>query len=171
MGDIQDDSLLWWLIPGALAGMPMPFIHVERRLAGGGALSDFADELPVLHSTGIRAVVSLLNNPNDAAVYASAGFAFLCLPVRDGGAPTEEQTDEFVSFTTGHLAGQRPVAVHCAAGLGRTGTMLAAYLISQGHSAASAIARVRTVEPAAIETLRQIQFLEQYHERAHPRPG
>ncbi len=171
MNNLLDDHLLWWLIPGALAGMPMPFIHAERRMAGGGAVGDFPDELPVLHAAGIRAVVSLLNTPSDAAVYSSAGFAFLCLPVRDGGAPTREQTDEFVNFTTGHLVAQRPVAVHCAAGLGRTGTMLAAYLISQGDTAASAIAKVRKAEPAAIETSQQTQFLEQYATTRRIRSG
>jgi atypical dual specificity phosphatase len=57
---------------------------------------------------------------------------------------------------------QRPVAVHCEAGLGRTGTVLAVYLISQGHSAEAAIRRIREVEKVAVETARQIQFLEQF---------
>jgi hypothetical protein len=30
---------LWWLIPDVLAGMPMPYIHPERRLNRGGALN------------------------------------------------------------------------------------------------------------------------------------
>jgi atypical dual specificity phosphatase len=162
MSASEKDTLLWWLIPGVLAGMPMPFVHAERRLAGGGALHDFADELPALDAAGIRAVVSLLNIPSDATVFESAGFAFLCLPVPDGGAPTMSQMDEFIQFVAGQIIRQRPVAVHCEAGLGRTGTMLAAFLISQGDSAARAIAKVRAVESSAIETSRQIQFLEQY---------
>src|ERR1043166_2453422 len=61
------EKLLWWVIPGALAGMPMPFIHPEPRLNLGGPLSAYDDELPILFSAGIRAVVSLLNIPSDAA--------------------------------------------------------------------------------------------------------
>jgi CheY-like chemotaxis protein len=157
----SQSGLVWWVIPGALAGMPMPYIHPDRRLNMGGALSDYDDELPVLYNAGIRAAVSLLNIPSDAAVYQSAGFAFKCLPVPDGGAPSTEQAQEFIAFADTQLANQCPVAVHCEAGLGRTGTMLAAYLISKGDDAGTAIGRVRSAERSAVETLRQIQFLEQ----------
>jgi len=158
-------NLLWWVIPGVLAGMPMPFIAPERRMNGGGTLEAHVGELDQLHRAGIRAVVSLLNLPQDAAVYESAGFNFLCLPIPDGHAPTSEQADEFVHFVNQQHAAGRPVAVHCHAGLGRTGTMLAAYLISQGESAEAAICRVREVEPAAIETSLQVQFLHEHARR------
>lgn len=142
--------------------MPMPYIHPERRLAQGGNLNAFDDELPVLHAAGIRTVVSLLNIPSDAAVYESAGFSFLCLPIMDGAAPTFEQANTFVEFAVGRITAKQPVAVHCEAGLGRTGTMLAAFLVAHGESAAAAIARVRSAQPSAVETHRQIYFLEEY---------
>jgi atypical dual specificity phosphatase len=115
-----------------------------------------------LYSAGVRAIVSLLNIPNDAAVYESAGFSFCCLPVPDGGAPTPEQALDFVQFVEAQRKSQRPVAVHCEAGLGRTGTLLAVYLIAQGDSAEVAIRRVREVERVAVETPRQIYFLESF---------
>ncbi len=140
----------------------MPFIHLDRRMNFGGALDAFDDDLPVLHSAGVRAVVCLLNIPSDKAVYEAAGFAFLYLPVPDGGVPTIEQATEFVLFVRTQRTAQRPVAVHCEAGLGRTGTMLAVYLISEGLSAEAAIRRVRDAERVAVETQHQIQFLEEY---------
>jgi atypical dual specificity phosphatase len=73
-----------------------------------------------------------------------------------------QEAEEFIRFIAEQRAEQQPVAVHCEAGLGRTGTMLATYLISQGASAESAIRRVREVEKVAVETTRQIQFLEQF---------
>lgn len=146
----------------------MPFIHPERRMNGGGAVDAYDDELKVLQQAGIRAVVSLLNIPSDAAVYDSAGFDFLYLPISDGQPPAIEQVDKFVRFMAQQRAAHRAVAVHCEGGLGRTGTMLAAYLISEGESAEAAIARTRKAEPNAIETPQQIQFLKMFANRPMP---
>ena len=140
----------------------MPFLDPNRRATGVGAIDAFADDLRPLHDAGIRAVVSLLNIPGDAKIYADAGFAYFALPIPDGGAPTATEADDANRFIDEQLAHGNPVAIHCAAGLGRTGTMLAAYLIHRGATAGEAIQRIRAVEPAAIETNRQVQFLRDY---------
>jgi len=156
------NSLLWWGITDVLAGMPMPFVHPERRMNCGGQLNAYDDELPVLYAAGIRAVVSLLNIPSDAPVYESAGFTFLCLPVPDGCPPTAEQAERFARFVDEQRAAQRATAVHCEGGIGRTGTMLAVYLIWHGQYAQEAVARICEVEKSAIETSRQIMFLQEF---------
>jgi atypical dual specificity phosphatase len=56
--------------------------------------------------------------------------------------------------------------VHCQAGIGRTGTMLAAYLIGTGMSAEEAIAIVRRRNPHSVESDDQRTFLEQYAKSA-----
>jgi atypical dual specificity phosphatase len=160
-------AFIYWIIPGELAGMPMPFVHPERRLNMGGLLNDYDDELPRLQEEGIRAVVTLLNIPSNEAIYTQAGFAFLCLPVPDGRAPSFEQVVKFVQFVDQQRELQAAVAVHCEAGLGRTGTLLAAYLIAKDDKPEAAIGRIRSVEPAAIETGEQVKFLHSLWERLH----
>lgn len=59
----------------------MPFVHPERRLNQDGALNAYEDELPVLYSAGVRAIVSLLNIPTDAAIYTSAPSLLKCAVV------------------------------------------------------------------------------------------
>ena len=139
----------------------MPFVHPERRMQGGGLLLGFDDELGTLAEAGVGAVVSLLNIPTDSKIYSEAGFEFLCLPILDGQAPTLQQVITLVKFVDRCIAERKAVAVHCEAGCGRTGTLLCAYLIAKGASAEEAIAQVRSVEPSAVETNVQLNFLYQ----------
>jgi hypothetical protein len=154
---MNDDSLLWWPRPGEYGGMSQPFLTPERRLAmGADGLRDHDDELPVLWDEGIRSVICLLNIPSDQAVYETAGFAFACVPIRDGGAPTPAQTAELTRL---HAVLPRPIGVHCYAGLGRTGTVLGLFLILDGLEPEAAIVAIRETEPFAIETRAQERYL------------
>lgn len=144
----------------------MPFFHPERWANPQRfALAAFEDDLPLLADLGIGAVVSLLNSGSAQAIYKTAAIDFLCLPIVDGTEPTVQQAHQFIRFADDRLAAGKAVAVHCAAGLGRTGTMLAVYLIAHGSTAQDAIRSVRQAQPAAIETRRQVEFLHQFARR------
>jgi hypothetical protein len=65
---MPENNLLWWVIPGVLAGMPISFVHPDRRMNQGSALNAYDDELSMLYTAGVRAVVCLLNMPSDAPV-------------------------------------------------------------------------------------------------------
>lgn len=160
-------SNLWWALDGFLAGMGLPFVAPERRYEGGGSLDAYEDDLLLIHQAGIRAVVCLLNLPGDAAVFQPAGFEFKCLPISDGMPPLFSQAFEFVTFVDSCKLRNLPVAVFCEAGLGRTGTMIASYLVHTGKTAAESIAHVRSVEPPAIETAQQICFLYDFEKQRH----
>lgn len=156
-------DLVWWVIPGVLGGMPMPFIVPERRLQTKAGLREFEDDLPVLYDGGVRSVVCLLNIPSDRTVYRSAGFEFLCSPIRDCSVPSLRQVARIVAFLR---SAPRASVVHCEAGLGRTGTILAAYgIMARGMTPDASITEVRHAEPAAIESPSQMAFLYQLHER------
>ena len=76
----------------------------------------------------------------------------------------EQAAAELAANVAGLIARQQAVAFHCKAGLGRTGTMLAAQLIWEGMDARSALGRVRTVEPGWVQSEKQLQFLSRYEQ-------
>jgi len=159
---------IWWLVPGQIAGMPMPFIDPARRKAPDSALKQFDDDLPFLWELGIRSVVSLVkDSPRYEPIYSKLGFQYLLLPIADGNAPTHHQVVQFADFVATH---KTPCAVHCEGGVGRTGTMLAAYLIQKGSTAQLAIETVRKAQPAAIESDIQVRFLKAFIPISNKKP-
>jgi len=144
-----------FVIDGVLAGMSRP--------PYGGALRGF---LRSREGEGIGAIVSLTDYGSDAAELEEEGFEHLRLPVRDFSAPTAEQIARFVAFVrrfrreTG-----KAVAVHCGSGLGRTGTMLACFLVAEGRSPAQAVTEVRRRRPGSIETEEQEHAVRGYSAR------
>jgi atypical dual specificity phosphatase len=133
-----------YVLPGKLAGC--------GQIGRGGALGN---DLVELSAQGIGAVVTLTERPLVLSVMEEMGFRYLHIPVRDFTPPTRGQMREFVEFVDQCLADDVAVVAHCAAGVGRTGTMLACYLVTQGRSASEAIAEVRHVRPGSIETADQ----------------
>ena len=137
---------------------------VEGRLAGVGRPTG-ADALATLHALGVRALLSLSEEPLDAALLAAVGRRAAHLPVVDYTAPTIAQVERAIAVIDGFLDEGVPIAVHCAAGLGRTGTILACYLVRQGLTADDAMREVRALRPGSIETPEQEAIVAEY-ERA-----
>jgi len=73
-----------------------------------------------------------------------------------------EQLDRCVSVIRRAKEHEMGVAVHCGAGLGRTGVVLAAYFVDGGLSAQNAISRVRRLRPGSIETEEQAEVIEEF---------
>jgi atypical dual specificity phosphatase len=123
----------------------------------------YAEDVPALFSHGIRAILSLTGwSP---LTDLPAGMSHLHLPIPDFTAPDEETIDRAVSFIRENVVEDLPVLVHCAAGLGRTGTVLACYLVSTGIEPGEAIARVREARPGSVETSAQELCVHEYAAR------
>ena len=84
-------------------------------------------------------------------VLGETRFRLLHLPVVDMTAPATGQIREFVDFVRQAHNDGLAVGVHCMAGLGRTGTMIACWLVSEGMTPDEAIEHVRRIRPGSVE--------------------
>ncbi|MFH0911211.1 MAG: dual specificity protein phosphatase family protein [Planctomycetota bacterium] len=146
--------------------MPVNFSFVlPERLAGmecPGSNTDLTKDLDFLASQKIGAVVSLTPRRLDEGALKARGFRWLHLPIEDFSSPSMEQIETFVQFVDERLAENRAVVVHCGVGYGRTGTMLACYLVHDGLDAEEAIWQIRLFRPRSIETAGQEATVRAY---------
>lgn len=119
------------------------------------------EDLEVLREEGVCAIVSLTERFPDELV-GQPGMATLHLPVDDMTPPTMEQVAEFVRFVDRQVERGCAVGVHCMAGLGRTGTMIACYLVTRGLDWEEAIEEVRRRRPGSIQTEQQEQAVRRW---------
>lgn len=131
-----------------------------------------SSDLRELRRLGIRCLVSL----TDAAAgfgpaCAAAGLDWEYFPIEEFDVPAERAAfDALVERLLHRLDQGEAVCVHCWAGIGRTGLLLACLLGRfQRLGAAEAIRRLRALRPA-LETREQERFVERYLRRASSRP-
>ena len=132
---------------------------IEARLAGC-ARPEAEAELRALRNLGIRAIVSLTGTPLNPEPVKALGFDYLHSHI--SGAPSPLQLSEIIEFINARSSESKPVVVHCGEGKGRTGTVLAAYLVSRGVTADKAIERIRELRPGSIQTLEQENVIRLY---------
>jgi atypical dual specificity phosphatase len=126
------------------------------------------EDIEELRTHGIGAVVNLTRRNLEGPFFGASGLNYLHIPITDFMPPTLAQIEEFVRFCDAQIARGRAVAAHCVAGRGRTGTMLACYLVHCGMTADAAIRRVRELRPGSVETYEQEQAVKEY---AQSRPA
>ena len=125
---------------------------IDGKIAGHRGLTS-EDELRHLKSCGVAALVRLIED-HEAEVTPEeikrVGLDDLHLQVTDYCAPTIEQIEQALEFIEGFIAEGRGVGVSCWQGYGRTGTILACYLVSKGWGSETAIQEVRSKRPGSI---------------------
>lgn len=156
---------LWRSVHGRVTKRPTNFSWiVEGKLAGSG-MPTTRDEFEWIVGRGVRAVVTMTENRLPERWTGSVDY--LHLPTPDLEAPKVDDIDAAVEFIHGHVLEGRPAMVHCAAGLGRAGTILACYLIRhRGYSARDAIGEIRSKRPGSIQSAAQENVVSFYEGRA-----
>jgi atypical dual specificity phosphatase len=148
---------------------PNGFSWIEKPTLAALGRPGSIEEMRWLRQQGIEVLISLTEERLPRDWGDEAGLLVFHEPLEDMEAPSQEQLDRCISAISRAIASNMPVAVHCGAGLGRTGVVLASYLVSRGMNAATAIARIRRLRPHSIETDEQAEAVERFAHRQRTR--
>ena len=140
-----------WLKPGRLGGCPRP-----------GLIHDLEYDLAALRRVGVTVLLSMTETPVDSDAVVAAGMQPIQRPVPDMGVLSLSEARALAIEIEALLAAGHVVAVHCKAGLGRTGTVLASQLIWEGESAVDALHAARCIEPRWVQSDTQLLFLQDF---------
>lgn len=142
---------IWRKIHGKVTKRPTNFSWViDEKLAGSGMPTSF-EEFNWLLEQGVKTIVTMTENPLPTKWVDEIGY--LHVPTKDLTAPDMNKIDKAVNFIHKQINEKQPTMVHCAAGMGRAGTILACYLVKyKKYSAKDAIREIRSQRPGSIQS-------------------
>ena len=148
-------------IHGMITGKPDNFSWLVDDKLAGSAIPTSKDEINWLHEQGVKSIVTIREEPLDENWVGE--MKYLHVHSNDMGVPTFDDLRNSVDFIHQRIENDEPVMVHCLAGLGRTGTILACYLIKyEKMSAQDAIQHVREKRHGSIQSFAQEELIFQY---------
>ena len=157
---------LWRKVHGRITKKPTNFSWlINDKLAGSGMPTSLS-EIDWVLKQGVKSIITM----TESALPESwvKDVKYLHVPTEDLSAPDIAQIDEAVEYIHTRIQNNEPVMVHCAAGIGRTGTILACYLVKyQKLSAKDAIGKVRKERPGSIQSESQELAISLYYKSIH----
>ena len=127
-----------------------------------------ARDMAAYQKAGVGRIVSMLATDEaetlglagEADACSNAGMLFDQHPIQDFGLPDLNQFQALVDDIKGWIQGGQGVAVHCRAGIGRSGMVASGVLVALGRSAEQAIKDVSHARGVSIpDTVEQGRFI------------
>jgi len=152
---------IWRKVHGTVTGRPDKFSWlIENKLAGSGIPTSI-EEVQWIIEQGVKSIVTIREEPLDDDWIKDVNY--LHIMSNDMGVPEFDDLVHVVDFIHKRITSNEPVMVHCLAGMGRTGTILACYLVKyQNMSADEAIQKVREERPGSIQSYLQEEIIFQF---------
>ena len=145
--------------------MPSPdgFSWIDKPRLAAHAQPASLEDYQWLREHGIHLVISLTEDPPRRSWINEAGLFSMHIPIEDMQPPSQHQIDLCIAGIDKANKNQFGVSIHCGAGLGCTGTMIACWLIQHVNlNAGDAITRVRRLRPGSIETDEQAEAIVEF---------
>lgn len=135
------------------------FSWVVDKFLAASEYPDDEKKLKFLNNQGIISIVTLSEKKIDDNLLSKYKFRNLYLPIKDFDIPKLSDVLKFLRWMRLMEKWKVPTLVHCDAGIGRTGTMLAIYFISKGKSAKESLELIKEKRGYKVESLKQESFL------------
>ena len=145
-------------IHGMITGKPDNFSWVIDSKLAGSAIPTAKEAVDWAKQEGIKSIVTIREEPLDDEWLDDVNY--LHVHSNDMGVPEFDDLVSSVDFIHERIGNNEPVMVHCLAGLGRTGTILACYLIKyEKMSADDAITKIRKQRSGSIQSYVQEEII------------
>ena len=149
---------VWRKVHGTVTGKPDNFSWIIENKLAGSAIPTSIDEVQWAIEQGVKSIVTIREDPLDDDWVKDVNY--LHVSSNDMGVPEFVDLTYAVDFIHRRITNNEPVMVHCLAGMGRTGTILACYLIKyQKMSANEATEKVREKRPGSIQSYPQEEII------------